>query len=138
MKPLFLKESEVLPAISLNPEIHFFEIKGKSIASDGNLFYNQVLHWLEEYCQNPNNQTTFNFRLEFFNIYSSKMLLSIIYKLNNLKAAGHDVIINWYYKFDDDDMLEAGEDYAFMVDVPFIFIRESNLEDEVFSAIVND
>ncbi|MBC7124936.1 MAG: DUF1987 family protein, partial [Bacteroidales bacterium] len=31
----------------------------------------------------------------------------------------HDVLVRWYYPEDDEDMQEAGEEYADIVDVPF-------------------
>jgi hypothetical protein len=43
--------------------------------------------------------------------------LEAIYKNKN------DVKINWYYEEDDEDMLEAGEDYESIIRVPFNMIE---------------
>ena len=40
-------------------------------------------------------------------------------KLEELHENGNDVLIKWYYPDDDEDMQEAGEEYAEIVDVPF-------------------
>ena len=40
-------------------------------------------------------------------------------KLEDLYENGNDVLIKWYYPEDDEDMQEAGEEYADIVDSPF-------------------
>ena len=82
-------------------------------------FYEPVLNWLNEYAENPNKKTVFNFKLTYFNTASSKLLLDILMKLEEMHEKGHDVLIRWHYPEDDEDMEEAGEEYADIVDVPF-------------------
>jgi hypothetical protein len=67
----------------------------------------------------PNPKTIFTFKLVYLNTASSKLLLDVLMKLEQLKEAGHDVLVRWYYPEDDEDMQEAGEEYADIVDVPF-------------------
>ena len=38
-----------------------------------------------------------------------------------------DVTVNWYYEEDDEDMLEAGEDYDFIINIPFNFVSVEEL-----------
>ena len=38
---------------------------------------------------------------------------------------GHPVLVRWHYDDDDEDMQEAGEEYADMVDVPFEMVMSS-------------
>ncbi len=47
----------------------------------------------------------------------------IFKRLDNIYKAKHDVQINWYYEEDDQDMLEAGEDYESIIRVPFKMIE---------------
>ena len=52
-----------------------------------------------------------------------------MYKLNELQAKGGDVKVQWFYSEADEDMFEVGQDYAFMVKIPFQFVeREAELE----------
>ncbi|MBR2886883.1 MAG: SiaC family regulatory phosphoprotein, partial [Bacteroidales bacterium] len=69
--------------------------------------------------QNPLEKTVFNFKLEYFNTASSKLLLDVLLKLEDMYDAGHDVLVKWHYPDDDEDMEEAGEEYADIVEVPF-------------------
>ena len=45
----------------------------------------------------------------------------MLYKLNEIADKGLDVQVEWEYKSDDEDMYEVGQDYAYMVKVPFKF-----------------
>jgi hypothetical protein len=49
--------------------------------------------------------------------------------LNDLVDTGNEVKLNWFYREGDEDMYEVGQDYAYMVKVPFEFkkIEESDL-----------
>ena len=58
-------------------------------------------------------------RMDYFNTASSKMILEVFEVLNDLHASGHDVVVQWNYNEDDEDMLDAGTDYADMLDIPF-------------------
>lgn len=120
-KRFYFQGNEYLPTILFDMEAGIFSIKGKSVPEDGKVFYEPVLQWLEQYAQNPLSETHLIFDLEYFNISSSKMLLYILYKLNELQTAGNKVKVTWCYAADDDEMFEVGEDYAFMVDIPFEF-----------------
>lgn len=118
-----MKGSNTYPEVLLDPESGIFTIEGKSVPEDGKTFYAPVLKWLDDYFNQPAAETHFIFKLDYFNISTSKMILFILYKLNELKGKGHSVKITWYYKDEDDEMLEVGEDYEFMIDIPFEYVR---------------
>ena len=122
MESLIIAGTETSPSIILDSLNNVFLIKGRSIPSDGIIFYEPVLEWLKIYSYKPNQHTHFTFNLELFNITSSKMFLFILYKLNDIKNAGYQVTVNWCYN--NDEMLEAGEDFAYMVEIPFTFVNQ--------------
>ena len=64
------------------------------------------------------------FDLEYFNVFSSKRILFLLYKLKDLKEQGINVKIVWHFSIEDDDMKEVGEDFACMVNLPFEFISK--------------
>jgi hypothetical protein len=121
MEKFYFKGNNELPTILFDKDVQCFEIKGKSVPDDGKVFYEPVLNWLDTYSQSPAELTHVIFDLEYFNISTSKMLLYILYKLNEMQTAGHKVKVTWCYADEEDEMFEVGEDYAFMVDVPFDF-----------------
>ncbi len=111
------------PTISLNSETGTIEIKGRSIPENSIEFYKPIVDWLDEYAKAPKEKTVVSIQLEYFNTSSSKCILDVFKKLENLKKGKSDVVINWYYEEDDEDMLEAGEDYESIIKVPFKMIE---------------
>ena len=61
----------------------------------------------------------FTFKLVYFNTASSKLLLDVLMKLEEIHSDGHEVLVRWCYPEDDEDMRDAGEEYADIVDIPF-------------------
>lgn len=107
------------PTVVLDAGSNVFEVSGRSLPEDVASFYKPIIDWIDKYNQNPNPKTVFNFKLVYFNTASSKMLLDILMKLEELHNAGKSVVVKWHYPDDDEDMKEAGEEYADIVDVPF-------------------
>lgn len=125
MEALRIPSTIKTPEVLFDPTNQVFEIKGKSIPDDAEEFYSNILTWFEDYVANPVDNTVLKIDLEYFNISSSKRLLFLLYKLNELKAKNKVVRVQWLYNEEDEDMFEVGQDYAFMVKVPFDFISYS-------------
>jgi hypothetical protein len=126
METIKIQGTEDTPKVTLDKENELMEISGRSLPEDVASFYDPILTWLDEYAQGPNKKTIFNFKLVYFNTASSKLLLDILMKLEEIHEAGHDVLIRWHYPEDDEDMEEAGEEYSDIVDVPFEQVSYSN------------
>jgi hypothetical protein len=126
MEEFYIEATADTPMIRLNPVTGVFEIKGKAVPEDAEKFFRPVLDWLEKYVEKPAKSTVLNLDLDYFNISSSKRILFILYKFNELAGHNLDVRVRWYYHEADEDMYEVGQDYAFMVKVPFEFISEDS------------
>ena len=122
MKRLVLQQREFIPGIILDKEKGRFEITGKACPENMEEFYEPVFYWLDEYSENPNKETVFTVKLVYYNTASSKALLKILQKLEQIQKKGYDVKIKWYYDPDDEELLIAGEDYAELIKLPFEFI----------------
>ena len=107
------------PQVTLDVADNYFEISGRSLPEDVVAFYEPILEWLDEYAESPLEKTEFNFKLEYFNTASSKLLLDVLLKLEDMFDDGKDIKVRWHYPDDDEDMEEAGEEYADIVEVPF-------------------
>ncbi len=121
MRVIKIQGSDDTPKVILdaNPENPTFEISGRSLPEDVVAFYDPILEWLDEYAQSPLSKTVFDFKLEYFNTASSKLLLDVLLKLEDMYDDGNDVLVRWHFPDDDEDMEEAGEEYADIVEVPF-------------------
>jgi hypothetical protein len=101
------------------------EIKGRSIPENSVEFYKPLVDWLEQYLSSPAPLTEVSIKLEYFNTSSSKCILDVFKKLEAIYKSGNDVVILWHYEEDDEDMLEAGEDYQSIIKVPFKMVEMS-------------
>jgi len=112
--------TEDTPQIEYNLQSNEFIISGRSLPEDVTSFYKPVFEWLTHFLSQPAENTTFQFKLEYFNTASSKIILDILMKLEDMVQIGKAQIkVEWHYSEADDDMLEAGEEYAELVEVPF-------------------
>lgn len=125
MQALRIPATIKTPEVLFDPSNNVFEIKGKSVPENAEEFYMPVLDWFDDYVANPNEETVLKLDLEYFNISSSKRLLFLLYKLNELASKEIAVRVEWHHNESDEDMFEVGQDFAFMVKVPFDFVGYS-------------
>jgi hypothetical protein len=123
MEVIRIEGTDDTPNVVLDAENKQFEIVGRSLPEDVVAFYKPILDWLDKYMSHPADITNFVFRLEYFNTASSKMILDVLQKLEQLNNQGHPTIITWFYESEDEDMLEAGEEYQELVEVPFDIVE---------------
>ena len=117
MEIINLEGTEDTPKIILDKGNGIFEISGRSLPEDSAEFYAPILDWLDAYAKGPNPSTDFVFKLEYFNTASSKLILDILSKLEDISG----IAVQWYFHEDDEDMEEAGEEFSELVDIPFEF-----------------
>ncbi len=128
MDKLLIQDTAQTPFVSFDAQSGVMEIKGRAIPDDEDAFWLPVLSWFEEFMLQPCDSVTFRLNLEYFNISSSKRILFLLYKLNELVKDGKNAKIEWHYKGSDLDMYEVGQDYAYMVKVPFEFVPHEEYE----------
>ena len=117
MNILHLEGTEDTPRIVLDKEKGIMEISGRSLPEDSSEFYRPVLDWIEEYAKAPSPSSVFTFKLEYFNTASSKLILDVLYALEDISG----LRIQWYFHEEDEDMEEAGQEFSELVEIPFEF-----------------
>jgi len=123
MESLVIEGTAKTPSVKFDGNSGLIEIKGRSIPENSIEFYKPMVEWLEKYAKTPNAKTKVVVQLEYFNTSSSKCILDVFKKLEEIHKAKNEVSINWYYEEDDEDMLEAGEDYESIIRIPFKMIE---------------
>jgi len=120
MNNLIIEGTSKTPSISMDAENGIIEIQGNSIPEDPVAFYQPYITWAEKYIAKPCPYTLINIKLEYFNTSSSRQLLNILKKFDELSKSGKSkVTVYWYYQQDDEDMLKAGEELASLLSSPF-------------------
>ena len=123
MEPIIIEGTPKTPSVRFDAKQGLVEIKGRSIPENSVEFYKPLVDWLEQYAGVPADKTVVNIHLEYFNTSSSKCILDVFKKLEAIHKAKNEVLVNWYYEEDDEDMLEAGEDYESIIRIPFKMIE---------------
>ncbi len=123
MENLVIEGTPKTPTIKFQPEEGKLLIQGRSIPENSIEFYKPLVDSLESYAGNPKDTTNVDIVLEYFNTSSSKCILDVFKKLEKINADKTGVIINWHYEEDDEDMLEAGEDYQAIINIPFKMVE---------------
>jgi hypothetical protein len=122
MRIIQYKPDGLKPGITLDIPAKRFEIYGRSCPENVVEFYQPILDWLDMYIENAVDETIFEFRLQYYNTASSKVLFIIMQKLEAVHQTGKNVKIKWYFPEDDEALQEAGEEYDDLIDVPFELI----------------
>jgi hypothetical protein len=120
-----LEGTQDTPAVLLDATKGLIEFSGKSFPADVSDYYSPIIKWIDEYALKPQVNTTIVMKMDYFNTASSKVILDILYKFEDISNDGHSVLIKWYFPDDDDDMKETGEEYEQIVDVKFEHIEYS-------------
>ena len=117
MGPLHIAATAKTPEIAYEAEANRLTLSGRSIPENAVDFYRPLLDW----AQGVGSDTAMvvQIQLEYFNTSSSKCLLDLFKRLEASSA----LEVLWYFDSDDEDMLEAGEDYDHIVGLPFKFVE---------------
>jgi SiaC family regulatory phosphoprotein len=122
MEELRISPTKNTPEIILNPE-GIIRIKGRSIHEDVTDFFAPVEDWVSDYIDVPAEVTCVDLNLEYFNSASAKVFIHLLQKITYVTLKHKKFIVNWYYEDGDEDILERGEYFSSVLDVPFNFIK---------------
>lgn len=125
MEKIVIEPTNETPKVILDKENNIFEFSGSSLPEDVVTFYTPIINWFEEYAKTPNEKTKIIFNFEYYNTSSSKMILKLLEMYKDMHRSGYDIEVHWHFMEDDEDMIEAGEDYSENIKVPFKFIAHS-------------
>ncbi|MGY8917938.1 MAG: DUF1987 domain-containing protein [Flavobacteriales bacterium] len=118
-------ENIIITGTNKTPEVTFLantrsmSLSGRSIPENSIEFYSSLILWADELCSSE-GAVEVNINLEYFNTSSSKCLMDL---LKRIESSDVDACVNCYYEEDDEDMLEAGEDYDAIIEIPFKLIK---------------
>jgi len=122
MENIKIEGTNKTPSVEFDQEKGELTVRGRSIPENSIDFYKPLIDWIDQYALQPANQTVVHMRLEYFNTSSSKCIFDVFKKLESIKKSGKDISVKWHYEEDDEDMLEAGEDYDAIIDLDFTMV----------------
>lgn len=123
MEQLIIDKTATTPEVNFDGDTGLLRIEGVSRPEDVMSFYNPIFSWLKKYIENPQAETTVEFAFEYHNSASAKITCKMLNLLAQLSENGKKISVKWYYHDADEDILEAGEDYKSLVNIPFKIIK---------------
>jgi hypothetical protein len=122
MMELRIAATKSTPEILLDPE-GMIRVKGRAIHENIISFFKPVQEWVNEYIKVPADVTCVDISLEYFNSASAKLLIQLFQKISYVQLKNKKFLVNWYYEEGDEDILERGEYFSSVLDIPFNFIK---------------
>jgi hypothetical protein len=127
MEKIEIRETPKTPSVLFDPEQGIFEIRGKSIPENSNIFYTPLLLYIEKYGHSPARRTILSVKFEFFNTSSSHRIHALFKRFERISQADREVLIKWYCEKGDESMRDAGRDFRTILQVPFEIIEVDEL-----------
>ena len=121
MKDLKIEKTKYTLDIDFDGTTGVMNMGGSSYPENAIDFYKPIINWIESYIKEENKPLTLNFRLNYLNTSSTKCILDIFEILEEYNE-DNEVVVNWYYEEDDEDILETGEEMGEDMDIPMNFI----------------
>ena len=128
MEPLIKKSTEDTPDIHFDSEKEIFSISKSSLPENAVEFYRPVINWINDYAKNPNEETVFDFNIEYLNTASSKQIFEVIMAISRIDQK-KTCKIRWHYDAIDEDMLGLGTRFSNLVNINIEFIEYNSEED---------
>jgi hypothetical protein len=124
------KNKKIFSATRNTPEVildtkGIIRMTGRLIPENAEDFFNQIEEWINEYFCDPAEITCIEICLEYINSAGSKYLFYLIHKIINIRLENNikRFTINWYYREEDEDILEKGKLFSLNLNVPINFIK---------------
>lgn len=123
------KKLKILPPTKKTPEVvldrnGILKFTGRLIPENAEEFFRPVEEWVNEYFCNPADITQIDISLDYINSSGYRYMFYLIHKIINIRLLNNTekFRINWYYRLEDEDILEKGRIFSLNLDVPFNFI----------------
>ena len=118
--------AQTLPVIVYDEIKGMIEIKGRSIAVDAHLYFQDFLDYLQKCIQKNPMHMNIILDLEYFNSKTSKIIINFLQIIKtHIVSKGFNANIEWHYDADDDDSKESGEDFKNITALNIILVKKS-------------
>lgn len=118
MRPIKLESTEDTPQVEYLDGVNVLRISGRSLPEDAWSFYEPVIEWASVYSPaSAKSALVIELFLEYFNSSSGRYILELLSTLE--KKGAENVKVIWRAEIDDELMVEKGEEFSSLVDLPF-------------------
>jgi hypothetical protein len=119
LKTVIIKNRADSPYVLLDVNEGYGEITGKSYPPDVSGFYNPLIEWFENFKEDNKKEFELSIKLDYINTASLKLLMDLMYKIEEVSDKGKKILIKWFYPDDDPEMLDLGEEFERLINLQF-------------------
>lgn len=123
MRPFIREAKSTTPYVEIDYNNGHIQLRGVSHPENVFTFYNPIFQAIKELARQPVQEVVVDFMLEYFNTSSARCLFLVLKEVKALGLSGRHLTINWHYEEEDEDMLETGEDFQELIEMPFNFVE---------------
>lgn len=125
METIDIEATEESPKICYNSATGSLEISGESYPEDARVTYAPVFEWIDQ-VKDQMPSINIGFKLNYLSTGTSKIIIDLIIKLDELCNEGYKAQIIWLYSENDEDMMNLGEEYQDLASTIEIKLLKSN------------
>ena len=100
-------------------------MSGNSILPNPQTFFKPVNEWVDEYIKSPAEKTAISLKFNYVDTASVQAVFDILKKFRDIPNFEEKVYVDWYFEFDDPELLEVGEIMEGRLKLKFNFIEYS-------------
>jgi hypothetical protein len=113
MEKIDIQSTARTPRMLFDPELNQFVLEGESYPEDVKKMYDEPLSKVYAFLkEHKDGETVFSFKLKYFNSSSAKVLMDLFLAIEESAGAGNNILVEWHYAQDDDNMQELGEEFS--------------------------
>ncbi|MEE4196703.1 MAG: DUF1987 domain-containing protein [Bacteroidales bacterium] len=130
MNSLKIEGTTFTPEINFDIDNNTLSFLKVSKPANALAFYQPVFEFLDHFEKEKVKskvvkELVVDFNFDYFNTATAKILYELLTKFKRIREQGVDIIINWYYHREDDDLLEEGQMMAEAIGLNFKFIPQN-------------
>ena len=92
IEPLLIEATAKTPKVVFDPQNNFYEISGRSLPENVVKTYEPILKWIDTYLNKIDTPIEINFRMDYLNSASAKMVSLILSKFEEFYQADNNHI----------------------------------------------
>ncbi len=128
MSVYYFKEAKNdVPELLIDEEKHYIRVSGSSYPEDIIEVYGDFLLDLSNIKIEPNSELICDFRFDILSSATMRILHEIFTLFENYLEVGKEIVVNWFYDPDDEDMKDIGLTFAEILNLKInVICKESH------------
>ena len=99
------------PYVLVDGEKGYMKLEGRCFHENVGAFFKEINDWLDGYLAADFGTFTFDNALSYFNSSTTKLMLTMLLKMDKYASDENKIIVNWITTEENDIMIECGEDF---------------------------